>query len=44
MEVTGTLARKPEWSGREVNIANEMRSKDSNLGEVWLRTEGNSSS
>lgn len=39
MEVTGTVARKPEWSDGRVNIANEMRSEDNNLGKLWLRGE-----
>lgn len=43
VEVTGSLARKPEWSGRGMNTANEM-SKDNNLGDVWLRRGGNISS
>lgn len=44
MKVTGTLARKSEWSGEGVNIANEMRSKDNSLGKVWLKRGAESNS
>lgn len=44
MEVTKTLARKSEWSGGRMNIANEMRSKDNSLGDVWLRKGAESNS
>lgn len=39
MEVIGIVVRKLEWSDGRVNIVNEMRSEDNNLGKFWLRGE-----